>query len=274
MKPTTLAHLSDLHFGRLHEEIAEALLADLHRTDPDLIVVSGDLTQHASAEEFAQARAYLDRFPKPPLVVPGNHDVPSWNLWLRFTRPTARFRRHIEPDPFPLQQSGEITVLGIDTTRPHGWYFDWSRGRISGRQLRRVDETFASLPTSRLKVMVTHHPFLHPPQGKERALVRGPGDVMRTLAGHNVDLLLAGHFHKAYSGVAATRHPDAGGIVVAQTSTSTSHRLRAEPNAYNWFEYDAGRLSITIRAWDEQAFAEAAHKIYVKRQGHWVREKE
>lgn len=269
---TTLAHLSDLHFGRLNREAAEALLRDLERAAPDLIVVSGDLTQGARHEEFQEARAYLDRFPTPPLVVPGNHDLPSWNLYERFTRPTRRFHRYIEPESFPFRAKGQMAVLGINTTRPHGWYWDWGRGRINLRQVRRIREVFAARPARELRVVVTHHPFLHPPQEERRPLVRGPRGVLRLLAECGVDLLLAGHFHKSHSEVAVTRYPGAEGIVVAQTSTSTSHRLRAEPNSYNWFRYEAeGRLRVSVLAWMEGRFLCTSEKAYWKSGGHWKR---
>lgn len=272
MNPTTLAHLSDLHFGRLHDEAAEVLLADLHAADPDLIIVSGDLTQTASPQEFQEARAYLDKFPKPPLVVPGNHDLPTWNLYQRFTRPTHRFRRYIDAQKFPFQEAPQVAVLGINSTRPYSLHWDWSRGRISFRQLKHIRQTFADYPPDSLKVVVTHHPFLLPPKGAKRHLVQGPGDVMKELASSGVDLLLAGHLHKAYSGVCATRHPQAQGIVVAQTSTSTSHRLRAEPNSYNWFRYDQGRLQVTIRSWVDGKFVPTDEKFYHKTPGHWERD--
>lgn len=268
---TTLAHLSDLHFGRLHREVGEALLSELHRAQPDLIVVSGDLTQRARRREFLEARSYLERLPRPPVVVPGNHDLPNWNLFRRFSHSTHRFRRYIEPRRFPYQERGEIAVLGVNTTRPFGWYWDWGRGRISLRQILQIRETFLPLPRSRLKVVVTHHPFLRPPQEERRHLVLGPRGVLRLLAECGVDLLLAGHFHKIHSDVAVTRCPDAPGIVVAQTSTSTSHRTRAEPNAYNWFEYKAGRLRVVVHAWQDRSFQPLSETVYEKAAGSWTR---
>lgn len=269
---TTLAHLSDLHFGRLHHEAANDLLEHLRAANPDLVVISGDLTQRARRREFEDARAYLDQLPRRPLVVPGNHDLPAWNLFQRFTKPTERFRRYIERERYPFQESGDISALGINTTRPHGWYLDWGRGRINLRQIRRIRETFAPVSSKRLRVVVTHHPFLRPPQEERRHLVHGPRDVMRLLAESGVDLLLAGHFHKTHSDVAVTRYPEAQGIVVAQTSTSTSWRFRAEPNAYNWFEYEDGRLRVVVQAWKDGDFHAASEKRYHKSLGHWVRD--
>ncbi len=113
-----LAHISDLHFGRIDEEVVEALLADLRSLGPDLIVVSGDLTQRGHRHQFREARAFLDRLSAPYLVVPGNHDIPGVNMLARFAAPFARYQRYIERDMRPLHLDAEIAVLGLNTARP------------------------------------------------------------------------------------------------------------------------------------------------------------
>jgi len=115
-----LAHISDLHFGRIDEAVVEALLADLRSLGPDLIVVSGDLTQRGHRHQFQAARAFLDRFEAPYLVVPGNHDIPGVNMLARFAAPFARYQRYIERDMRPLHLDAEIAVLGLNTARPVG----------------------------------------------------------------------------------------------------------------------------------------------------------
>src|ERR1700750_2534822 len=93
-----LAHLSDLHFGRVDPAAVEGLLHSLEAAGPDLVVVSGDFTQSARSEEFRAARAFLDRLPAPVFAVPGNHDLPQWNPVERLVRPYDRYRRVIAPD--------------------------------------------------------------------------------------------------------------------------------------------------------------------------------
>src|SRR3954471_16734760 len=97
----TIAHISDLHFGRLDRPVAEGLVADLARHKPDLLVVSGDFTQRARERQFAAAAAYLKRLPTPQLVVPGNHDVPLFDVIRRIFFPLARYRRLISRDLRP-----------------------------------------------------------------------------------------------------------------------------------------------------------------------------
>ena len=88
-----LVHLSDLHFGRVDERLLDPLVAAVTAARPDVVVISGDLTQRAKRPEFEAARAFIARLPGPRVIVPGNHDVPLYNVVDRFLRPLARFRR-------------------------------------------------------------------------------------------------------------------------------------------------------------------------------------
>src|SRR5687768_14836651 len=113
----TIAHLSDLHFGAADPQVVEALLLSVTAVSPDLVVISGDLTQRARRRQFVQARAFLEALPKPQIVVPGNHDVPLYNIWSRFVRPLGGFRRYISADVHPVYVDDEVAVFGADTTR-------------------------------------------------------------------------------------------------------------------------------------------------------------
>ena len=107
----TLVHLSDLHFGRVDAQLLEPLRAAVVAARPELVVVSGDLTQRARTSEFEQARRYLDRLPQPQIVIPGNHDVPLYRVWERFLSPLGKYRRHIQRDLEPSFVDAEIAVL-------------------------------------------------------------------------------------------------------------------------------------------------------------------
>src|SRR5688500_18412736 len=154
----TIAHLSDLHFGTEVSAVADALANDLERHPPSLLVVSGDLTQRARSSQFQAARDYLARLPHPQLVVPGNHDVPLYDVLRRFTMPLNRYCRFIDDDLDPTFRDDEILVAGINTARS----FTWKNGRISVQQIAalrdRLDED-----ERRIKIVVTHHPFIPPP---------------------------------------------------------------------------------------------------------------
>jgi len=113
----TILHVSDLHFGRIDPATLEPLLAAAKEIRPHVVVVSGDLTQRARAWQFREARDFLAALPQPQVVVPGNHDVPLYNVALRFADPLANYRRYITDDLEPFYRDDEIAVAGINTAR-------------------------------------------------------------------------------------------------------------------------------------------------------------
>src|SRR3569832_1650921 len=98
----TIAHISDLHFGRTDSAVLEGLKRAIVESKPDIVVVSGDLTQRAKRQEFVAAKRFLDALPRPQIVVPDNHDVPLYNVMARWLTPLTRFRRYISKDLAPF----------------------------------------------------------------------------------------------------------------------------------------------------------------------------
>jgi 3',5'-cyclic AMP phosphodiesterase CpdA len=267
----TLAHISDLHFGRIDQRVVEGLLADLTAKAPDMVVISGDLVQRAKPKHFKAARAFLDRLCSPYLVVPGNHDIPVYNLFQRFTDPFGNYKRYISQDFSPVYIDSEIAILGINTAR--SLIRDFSHGRMNTMQIQRVREVFSPLPETVFKVLFTHHPFLPPPDAPATKLVGRHKLALPALESCGVDLLLAGHLHRAYSGDIMTHHTQvARSILVAQASTATSTRLRNEANAYNFITIDQPRVTFEVRSWEGAAFTGGLVSTWV-RQGHrWTLE--
>jgi 3',5'-cyclic AMP phosphodiesterase CpdA len=113
----TLVHLSDLHFGRVDPRILPPLLAAVAAAEPDLVVISGDFTQRARVREFKDAASFLAKLPQPQLLVPGNHDVPLYDLMRRWLAPLRRYRHYITDDLAPFYADKEIAILGINTAR-------------------------------------------------------------------------------------------------------------------------------------------------------------
>jgi 3',5'-cyclic AMP phosphodiesterase CpdA len=251
----TIAHISDLHFGTEIAEVAEGLRADLTANPPSLVVVSGDLTQRARSGQFALAKAYLATLPQPQLVIPGNHDVPLYDVFRRFLAPLTRYRRYISDELDPVYDDGELCVVGINTARS----LTWQNGRIS---LEQIDTLRERLAASRAlhKVVVTHHPFIPPPASDSRQggidLVGRATRAMQVLDACQVDLLLAGHLHHGYSGDTRTQYPAAHrAIIAAQAGTAISGRIRGDPNGYNRITLDGDLLAIEMRAWRDGKFA-------------------
>jgi 3',5'-cyclic AMP phosphodiesterase CpdA len=264
----TIAHLSDLHYGTEDTTIAEALLVDIARLAPSLVVVSGDLTQRARGGQFERARRFLDRLACPRIVVPGNHDVPLFDVVRRFLLPLRRYRRLIDPEPYPFHRDDEMLVLGINTAR--SW--TWKQGRISYDQMRRMDALLAGVPEGVFKAVVTHHPFIPPAGGTMAgvALVGRAALALVILDRRGVDLLLAGHIHQGYSGDVRTFYPGTRrAIIAAQAGTAISHRRRGEPNAYNLITIREESMEIEVRAWRVDAFVPSTTTTYQRSEGRW-----
>jgi 3',5'-cyclic AMP phosphodiesterase CpdA len=246
----TLAHLSDLHFGRIDPALIEPLLQRLAEIGPDLVAVSGDLTQRARAEQFEAARAFLDRLQAPRLVVPGNHDVPLYRVWERFLSPLGKYKRYIGAELEPSFVDGEIAVLGVNTARA----LTFKGGRINEEQIESLRRRLQALPESLTKVIVTHHPFDIPDEPGNDELVGRADKAMKAFADCGVDILLSGHFHTSRAGDTSGRHPLAGYAALAvQAGTATSTRGRGESNAFNVLRIDGDAVALEINAWQPEA---------------------
>src|ERR1051325_4655823 len=148
----TIVHLSDLHFGRIDPAILAPLVKFIGEIKPDLVAISGDLTQRARTAEFLAAKEFLARIPFPKIVVPGNHDVPLHNLFARFVRRLDRYQRYITADLQPVFADEEIVVVGVTTARA----FTWKDGRINVGQLEQLRRTMRAAPAGTTKIVVTH----------------------------------------------------------------------------------------------------------------------
>jgi len=242
----TLVHLSDLHFGRTDPQVVAALPGTVESVRPDVVVVSGDLTQRAKEAEFKAARAFLDRLPGPRIVVPGNHDVPLYRVWERFLSPLGKYLRHIEHDLQPCFIDDEIAVLGINTARS----LTFKGGRINEAQMHSIHGRFDPLPEHLTKVLVTHHPFDLPDQPENDRLVGRARQAMEVFSGCGVDLLLAGHFHATQSGETSGRHELPGySALVVQAGTATSTRGRGEANSFNVVRVESGAVAVEPWVW-------------------------
>lgn len=242
----TLVHLSDLHFGKTDNQVVEAIAAEVRAVGPDLLVVSGDLTQRARKDEFLQARAFLDAFPGPRLVVPGNHDVPLWNVFARALTPLSRYKRYIEADTDPFYADAEIAVVGINTARS----LTIKDGRINVRQLEAAKDKFARLSDRVVRIVVTHHPFEGLDFESDDGVVGRASLAMDAFSRSGVDMILSGHQHLQRAGSSARRYLiDGYAALLIQAGTAVSSRLRQAANSFNIIRIDHSEISVECRAW-------------------------
>ena len=264
----TLIHLSDLHFGTVDLPIVPALLDFIRITKPDLVVISGDLTQRARTEQFIEARKFLDAIALPKIVIPGNHDVPLHNVFARLFRMLDRFRRYISTDLEPFYVDDEIAVAGVNTTRA----LTGKNGRINQAQLETLRRRFGHVPRTRVKIVVTHHPFDLPPGVEGDRVVLRAKAAMKILAQIPVDMLLAGHFHVGGTSRTTTRYKieNYSALIVA-AGTSTSTRGRGQPNSLNVIQFECPEVTIAQYQWraERGAFDLFGRERYVRGANGW-----
>lgn len=264
-----LVHLSDLHFGAHDDRLVEAVEEAVDELKPDLIVISGDFTQRARTEQFKEACRFLDRLRErghEVLGVPGNHDVPLYDVLRRFLSPLARYRRFVDESLCPFIELPGIAVLGINTARS----LTFKDGRINREQIEFIRETFARTPSEAVRILVTHHPLFALTVGEQVERAIGRQELaLDVVEESGVDMLLAGHNHHASSQDASDFVTRAGGVFVVQAGTATSTRVREQEQSFNTIDIEGGTVSVTVHGWDGIAFRAADAQAYKYRDGRW-----
>lgn len=245
-----LFHVSDVHFGPPHlPEVSEGVLAFAAEREPDVVVISGDLTQRARPEQFQQARAWVDRFTVPTITVPGNHDVPLYRVWERVFDPFGCYRRHFSEELEPVYRDERMILVGINTA--HGWTL--KEGRIPLGRLLAVAERIEQVPESVLKVIVAHHHMIPPPNFGTQTVLANAWEAIDLFSSVGVDLVLSGHQHQAYIGSSEEFYPKGRPpVVICHSGTTTSNRGRMgerERNSCNWIEFDDESLTVSQLRW-------------------------
>ena len=245
-----IAHISDVHFGRIaHEGIVDALVDEVNGSSVDLVAVSGDLTQRARPSQFQAAEAMLTAFQVPTLVVPGNHDVYAW--WYpvrRLFRPLGRYRRHISDDMTPTFERDGLAVLGINSA--HGRTIKGGRVGRSARQA--VHRFFGDRPEDVFKVLVVHHHLTRIQALAPHDVARKAEQTLDVATQVGVDLVLCGHLHVSHIepiDIVPAKHR----LVIVSAGTATSNRGRGahgKTNFYNVIDVSPTQFSVEERIFD------------------------
>jgi len=249
-----LLQVSDPHFGTVQPKVMRALeaLADAQR--PDVLVLSGDITQRAHISQFAQARAFCDRLAIPQMLsLPGNHDVPLFNLYQRLFQPYARYLRYFGPDLEPVLSIPWLSLIGVKTTRR--WRH--KNGEISAAQIERVLRQLHLAGPVQLRVVVVHQPVHVTRPEDEHDRLRGWEPAVRAWAAAGADIVMGGHIHLPYvSELSGHVTRLARRMWCVQAGTALSSRVRWEaPNSVNLLCHDPASQTMRceLQRWDFRA---------------------
>lgn len=272
-----IVHLSDLHFGKVDTKRIDPLKNIVTSLNPDMVVISGDLTQRAKDHEFIEAKQFIDDLNRPAFVVPGNHDIPLYNIFRRLFTPHKKYTEHICSDLSPCYIDNEIALIGINTTRNT----TITSGRINKEQLRNIEEQIKDVSKHVLKIVVCHHPFDIPTKQthhRHTHKVIGRSKMgMRHLAKLGVDIFLSGHLHLHHVGDTTSRYniENYSGLLV-HAGTAISVRSRGEPVSFNVLSIDNSCVTVEHYSGnhDTAEFILTSIHKYVKTKNGWRRDME
>lgn len=225
--------ISDPHFGTEKPLVAKALIELSQQQKPDLVILSGDITQRARAKQFAAARAFVDRLGAPVLAIPGNHDIPLLDLWARFRHPYAEHIAAFGNDLEPVHSSHDLLVVSVNTTRP----YRHKNGEVSAPQIERVEAQLKFARAAQLRIVVVHQPVAVTRDEDMPNLLRGRKAALARWSAAGADIVMGGHIHLPY----VLQIPDlARPMWAVQAGTAVSSRTRqGVPNSVNLLRWIA-----------------------------------
>jgi 3',5'-cyclic AMP phosphodiesterase CpdA len=249
---TQLLHISDTHFGTEQTPVMQALEAHVIEHGADLVVLSGDITQRARYAQFASAQAFIERIKgygiPQVLAIPGNHDLPMFNLFARIFSPYGHYRRCIDSNLAPIFENDDALILCLNTTHPKRR----KDGKVTQRQIEEVAERLQNCDPEKLRIVVAHQPFGSIVASDLRNLQTGAKAALERWAGLGLDLVMGGHIHLPYVLPLSTQYAGlAKEIWIVQAGTALSSRLRGSiPNSFNRIHLDKQGKQVTVERWD------------------------
>ena len=259
-----LIQISDPHFGTEQPPVVEALVRLVRGQSPELVVLSGDITQRARRGQFRAARRFVDRLGAPALLaIPGNHDIPLFNPASRLFKPYANFRRAFGPDLEPMFESERLLAIALNTTRR----YRHANGEVSKAQIERVARRLERATEAQLRIVIVHQPVCVTLPEDEANLLRGHAAAVRRWASAGADLIMGGHIHLPF---VCALHERQRGLPrpawAVQAGTAVSRRVRnGAGNSVNLVRYGGPEpfRHCAIERWDFQAAREEFARVAV-----------
>lgn len=269
MPVVKIAHISDLHFGRTNEAALAALTSTLDAERPELIVITGDLTQSGRRREYREAAAFLQGLHGPFLAVPGNHDAPVYNLALRFLKPWSRYEKHVGAAAIQCVSIGPVSFIGVNSARRAQPRMDWSHGRLP-KSIIEASTAIARQENDagRQVILALHHPVAPGPGKAGAQIVRNGEYALQQFAENGVSAILTGHVHVATAAPLASTD---GRILSIQAGTAVSTRERGEQASFGMLDISKDEILLTTRRFSSGSFKTEPAQAFVNAGGVWRR---
>ena len=231
-----IIHLSDIHFGAANDNTLEILRDKINKSAPDLLIISGDITQNGYQQEFITAEKYFASIPIKKFFVPGNHDMPQWEIIKRLTQPYKLYKKHINQDLEPVLIDNDVVIIGLNSARivlPHR---NWANGAISSTQINKILQIRKKYANHKI-ILVAHHPINRVIDAPIKYKVFGATAALRAIKEAKIDLVLSGHLHKP----AAQKIHD---TLFITAPSAASYRARGCKNGYMEYEITPEAIKI------------------------------
>jgi 3',5'-cyclic AMP phosphodiesterase CpdA len=250
----TLIHLSDLHFGTEFPGVTDILINEIKNIRPDLLVISGDLTQRARHAQFAKAKKFLAALQQYPLVcVPGNHDISLYNPLERFLYPFAKYKKWIFKTLSSQWTDENLAVLGISSVTP----YKPMSGYITTNELELIKGFFAKFPDHFIKIIVMHHNLI---RSVRHEIINDSEKIIEIFSNLEINLVLSGHIHQ--SRVELLKHKRTKNLYVVTAGTAISSRT-IDPNSFNILKVDQEKFILTVQSYHEGQFVSGPSNVYL-----------
>ncbi|GLQ20447.1 metallophosphoesterase family protein [Algimonas porphyrae] len=247
---TSILHFADIHFGVEDQSALAKLGATIDKLEPDISVISGDITQTGSEEEFARAAEWIAGLAGPKVITAGNHDTPMYGIIDRMMKPFDRYADYIDPLDIGLFEDENVIIQSMNTARGVQMKLDWSVGVVDLDRLDTVIARFHESDWNKLRLLNVHHPFIYPPESPLQKTTDNGPEALKRLADGNCDMVLSGHVHVPF---VVERKPG-GSELLSVSSGTLSTRRRDNNPAFNHIAVTADELVITMIEFDGEGF--------------------
>jgi 3',5'-cyclic AMP phosphodiesterase CpdA len=260
-----IIHISDVHFGAENKKIVNSLIADINSIEPDVIVLSGDLTQRAKTGEYKKAVAFLQKLNYPTVVIPGNHDIPLYNIWDRVISPFKKFETYFN-NRDRYYSDDLIEVIGLNSVRN----LRWKSGKLSSEDLDQAANELKESGKKRVRVLVIHHNLFHISSRKDAVKLFKTQLIHRWLMQNSIDLILFGHDHKSMVQPILFDEDNIFDFILVQAGTAVSTRTRGYLNSFNLIEISDEGCEIKIKEYKNKTFETVTTHQFAKVSGGWT----